>query len=179
MRKLTALSVLALALALPASTLASETTSTTSESFTFEAPSISMTVPATVEYSFDGVKFNGWVGLTNIATNNFTGLTIEAKFSVLNKTLVGDEVDPVTIATTNRAFIAGPPYDPEDPTQLIPTQASLAKGDIEDAATWYTIAFADGAENPPVKADWNSSISGVTVPGDYTGTINFKATTNP
>lgn len=46
--------------AIPASTLATETTGTTNESLTFEAPTISMTVPATVDYLFDGVKFNGW-----------------------------------------------------------------------------------------------------------------------
>ena len=60
MRRPPIIVALAFALAILASPLATETTGTTNESLTFEAPTISMTVPATVDYLFDGVKFNGW-----------------------------------------------------------------------------------------------------------------------
>jgi hypothetical protein len=180
MRKLTALLVLAFALALPASTLAVEVTGTTNESFTLAAPSISMTVPGSVGYdvSSEISRASGAIHVTNISTSNDTGLKIEARFSVLSKTMVGAEATPLTIATTNREFdaatnLSGAGFLP--PEELV----TLGSGAIANATTWYTIADHGSAIPDPLAAAWTMFIYTVTVPGDYTGSIDFKASTNP
>jgi hypothetical protein len=179
MRKLTVLVGLAFALALPASTLAVEVTGTTNESFTLAAPSISMTVPGSVGYdvSSEISRASGAVQVT-VSTSNDTGLKIEARFSVLSKTMVGAEATPLTIATTNREFdaatnLSGAGFLP--PSELV----TLGSGAIANATTWYTIADHGSAIPDPLAAAWTMFIYTVTVPGDYTGSIDFKASTNP
>ena len=106
MRRFTVLLVLAFALALPAIASATEVGGSMNESFTLAAPTISMTVPLGTVYtvSSDGIA-SGDFTLTDIGTNNTTGLTITARFSALSKTLVGSESTPVTIPTTSRSVI--------------------------------------------------------------------------
>jgi hypothetical protein len=173
MRRFTVLLVLAFALALPAIASATEVGGSVSESFTLEAPTISMTVPlATVYGVTDGLAIGG-VTLTDIGTSNTSGLTITARFSVLSKTLVGSEVTPVTIPTTSR-LVTGMSSNNADLT-IVP---GLSAGTIADDATWYDMAWST-VSLTGASAEYFMQISGVTVPGDYTGTIDFLASTNP
>lgn len=177
MRRLAALLVLAFALALPASTLAVETSGTTNEVFTLLPPTISMTVPVEADYTVAHGIAAGDITLTDIATNNWSGLTITARFSALSKTLVDAEVTPVIIPTTDRAF--GPDLPP-DPAGFLTAgqEKTLAKSSILNATAWYEIATTT-AEVGPVSGRWLMTITPVSVPGLYSGTIDFKASTNP
>ena len=141
MRRFTVLFVLALALAMPAIASATEVGGSMSESFTLEAPTISMTVPVNTTYAVNvlGHSASGDFTLTDIGTNNINGLTITARFSVL--TLVGLEEPPVTIPTTSRALIGMTSDSPELTVDL------LLGGSIADDATWYQIGFLH--ERPP------------------------------
>jgi hypothetical protein len=178
MRRLTVLFVLAFALALPAIASATEVSGSMNESFTLEAPTISMTVPLNVvyqvtDYDAQGVIYHdvyGEVDLTGIATNNLHGLMITARFSVL--TLAGSE-PPVTIPTTSRTLVGLS----SEPLDLTITGALLA-GSIANDATWYQILYSTH-ELTDASAHYGLGILGVTVPGTYTGSINFVASTNP
>jgi hypothetical protein len=176
MRRFTVLFVLAFALALPAIASATEVGGSVSESFTLEAPpapTISMTVPVSTVYAVNvpGHSASGDITLTGIGTNNINGLTIRARFSDLYRFVAGANI--VEIPTTSRAFV-GMLATPADLTM----GEMLLGGSIADDATWYEIASST-VSLTGASAQYAMIISGVTVPGDYTGSIEFLASTNP
>lgn len=165
MRKLISVIALALSLALPSSALAATTSGTTSESLTLAA-SISMTVPASVTYAAQGGgTFLATVPITNVSTDNTTGLSIYGTFS----TLTG----PATIAVTNRAFL----HDGGLGTIPDASTTDLNYGDITDAGQGYLFVNLNAA-TAPKSGSWSSLVQNVTAPGTYSGTITFTAATN-
>ena len=153
---------LALALVVPGSALAANVTGTTTETFSLSS-SVSMTAPASVTYTTVGATASGKFTLSNIATNAVAGVTVTGQFY--------DFTGPALISANKRTL----------GTSDAPTGGIIA-GDVKypaivDQSTPVVILLHPSALAAS-RATWGMEVAPVTVPGTYSGSIDFNAVTN-
>ena len=170
---------LALALVVPGSALAVESSSATSETLTIQAQITLTGIPASIAYGsgLGGDTLSAGMPSVQVSTNNPSGYTFD--WSATDLTASGG-----TIASTQRRLLA-------DNGFCEPTQSTLG--------CWIDVVYRSGGSNAyPGPAGFRDVIannevaatdtysltlsvviSAAQVPGNYTGTATFFATTNP
>lgn len=161
------LGALFLSLTLAGPTLAVSTSGSTSETLTI-ASTISMTVPASVSYPGGKIVNTAPVSLSNIQTDNATGLTVLMTVNAAGSL----KITPASRAMTGPVVTAG--------CQGSGAVTSHAAGYFVDGTTTATVVGDSGPNGSPCTSAWTASVDATTyLAGAFTGTLSFTATTNP
>ena len=162
-RKAAAFGLLVIALAFPTGAFAASTGSTT-ESLTL-ASTIAMVVnPTTTLSPIAPVgRFVGTVNLSGLDTDALGGLNVKATFSNLT--------GPTTVGVANRAFKSN------GAASAGVTDGNYILGDITSTSTQYLVA-STAAAGVGGSTSFSDEVFNVTVPGTYSGHIDFVASAN-
>lgn len=172
MRKIIALLTLAATLALPAGTFAATQTGNTTESGILgPTATISLTIPATATYANAAPNWATVETLSNITTNNVTGLTITATVDVY--TASSGPSAPTTVRHTYCD-------NPTGGTGTLTKCADIPAGAWLTSATVKTIASSTGAvSGVSMGVNQEAAQSAFTTPGaTYTSAVHWSAATN-
>jgi len=163
MRRLATILTLAVALALPASTFAASSSGTTTESFSI-ASTISLTVPASITYAGSAADEAADVALT-AASDNPSGMSVKVDVNVNGAGKIVDSTRSISSITVTGA------------TAGIGT-SSWPEGYIVAGTPAQIISSTNAEPGFSATVPFHVDASGY-VPGSYTGSLSFVASTNP